>query len=104
MSDAIGPGICSRASTETVSRVFWRSPFPSEPRTSASFVPEELEASLSGTKLALVLGSEGKGLRQKTRDTVSVLARLHMPGPIASLNVSNAAAVALYAARKFLGG
>lgn len=64
--------------------------------------PEELESSLSGARIALVLGSEGKGLRQKTRETVSVLARLDAPGPIASLNVSNAAAVALYAARRFL--
>ncbi len=64
--------------------------------------PQELEATLSGAKIALVLGSEGKGLRQKTRETVSVLARLEMPGRIASLNVSNAAAVALYAARRFL--
>jgi len=64
--------------------------------------PEELESSFSGSRVALVLGSEGKGLRQKTRETVSVLARLGMPGPIASLNVSNAAAVALYAARRYL--
>ena len=63
----------------------------------------EVEASLSGERIALVLGAEGKGLRQKTRETVSALARLDMPGPIRSLNVSNAAAVALYAARKFLG-
>lgn len=65
--------------------------------------PEDLEQSLSGTKIALVLGAEGKGLRQRTRETVNVLARLDMPGPIRSLNVSNAAAVSLYAARKFLG-
>jgi len=64
--------------------------------------PVELEQCFSGTRIALVLGSEGKGLRQKTRETVSVLARLDMPGEIASLNVSNAAAVALYAARRFL--
>jgi 23S rRNA (guanosine2251-2'-O)-methyltransferase len=64
--------------------------------------PAELESSFSGSKVALVLGSEGKGLRQKTRETVSVLARLDMQGPIASLNVSNAAAVALYAARRYL--
>lgn len=65
--------------------------------------PEDLEKSLSGAKIALVLGAEGKGLRQRTRETVSVLARLDMPGAIRSLNVSNAAAVSLYAARRFLG-
>jgi 23S rRNA (guanosine2251-2'-O)-methyltransferase len=65
--------------------------------------PAELERTFSGERIALVLGAEGKGLRQKTRETVSALARLDMPGAIRSLNVSNAAAVALYAARKFLG-
>lgn len=64
--------------------------------------PLLLEEALSGGKIALVLGSEGKGLRQKTRETVMVLARLDMPGAIRSLNVSNAAAVALYAARRHL--
>lgn len=47
-------------------------------------------------KIALVLGSEGKGLRQKTKSAVSKLARLDMPGSIKSLNVSNAASIALY--------
>jgi 23S rRNA (guanosine2251-2'-O)-methyltransferase len=65
--------------------------------------PAELEQTLAGGRIALVLGAEGKGLRQKTRETVTALARLDMPGAIRSLNVSNAAAVALYAARKFLG-
>ncbi|PTE09125.1 TrmH family RNA methyltransferase [Mesorhizobium helmanticense] len=65
--------------------------------------PAELEKSFSGDRIALVLGAEGKGLRQKTRETVTTLARLDMPGAIRSLNVSNAAAVSLYAARKFLG-
>jgi 23S rRNA (guanosine2251-2'-O)-methyltransferase len=65
--------------------------------------PAELEKTFAGERVALVLGAEGKGLRQKTRDTVTALARLDMPGAIRSLNVSNAAAVALYAARRFLG-
>jgi 23S rRNA (guanosine2251-2'-O)-methyltransferase len=65
--------------------------------------PAELERSFDGEKIALVLGAEGKGLRQKTRETVTTLARLDMPGAIRSLNVSNAAAVALYAARRWLG-
>lgn len=64
--------------------------------------PAILEESFSGSRIALVLGAEGKGLRQKTRETVSTLARLDLPGPIRSLNVSNAAAVALYAASNFL--
>ncbi|MCI9865907.1 RNA methyltransferase [Rhizobium skierniewicense] len=64
--------------------------------------PAPLEGTFQGEKIALVLGAEGKGLRQKTRETVSLLARLDMPGEIKSLNVSNAAAIALYASRQFL--
>ena len=66
--------------------------------------PAPLEGTFSGDKIALVLGSEGKGLRQKTRETVNALARLDMPGAIKSLNVSNAAAIALYAARRHVEG
>ncbi|UNE54728.1 TrmH family RNA methyltransferase [Bartonella machadoae] len=61
-----------------------------------------LETTLTGNKIALVLGAEGKGLRKKTRETVYALTRLDMPGNIKSLNVSNAATIALYAAHKYL--
>jgi 23S rRNA (guanosine2251-2'-O)-methyltransferase len=58
---------------------------------------DEIEISLP---VVLVLGSEGKGLRQRTRDCCDVIGRLDMPGAIKSLNVSNAAAVCLYAVVK----
>jgi len=53
--------------------------------------------------LVLVLGAEGKGLRQLTRETCSAVARLDLPGEIKSLNVSNAAVLALYIGASRLG-
>lgn len=54
--------------------------------------------------LVLVLGSEGKGLRQRTRECCDAIGRLDMPGMIKSLNVSNAAAISLYAVTKAVSG
>ncbi len=63
--------------------------------------PLTLAEALSGAgtrPVGLVLGAEGPGLREKTRETCDAIARIPFAGAFGSLNVSNAAAVSLYAA------
>ncbi|PZU87871.1 MAG: 23S rRNA (guanosine(2251)-2'-O)-methyltransferase RlmB [Chelatococcus sp.] len=50
--------------------------------------------------LVMVMGAEGKGLRQRSRELCDHVARLEVPGAITSLNVSNATAIALYVASR----
>ena len=70
---------------------FWRIGLAGEADT-------DLKDALGSPRVALVLGAEGSGMRQNTREHCDAIARLPIGDAIESLNVSNAAAVALYAA------
>lgn len=65
--------------------------------------PNSVENTTFTDKTLLVLGSEGKGVREGVRKNCDTLARLDMPGEIKSLNVSNAAILSLYVARMKMG-
>ena len=63
--------------------------------SSEKTLQEARDQNASPRPLALVLGAEGKGIRELTAKTCTDLARLELRGPIKALNVSNATAVAL---------
>src|SRR4051794_29500105 len=81
----------ARALEEIAEAGFWRIGLAGE-------ATNELKAALGPPRVALVLGAEGPGLRSNTREHCDALAKLPISAAIESLNVSNAAAVALYAA------
>ena len=81
----------ARALEEIAEAGFWRIGLAGE-------APIELKDALGPHRVALVLGAEGPGMRQNTREHTDALARLPITNEVESLNVSNAAAVALYAA------
>ena len=81
----------ARALEEIAEAGFWRIGLTGDAET-------ELKDALGPGRVALVLGAEGPGLRQNTREHCDALARLPIGDAVESLNVSNAAAVALYAA------
>ena len=64
---------------------------------------ETLEGVLDSRPTVLVMGSEGEGIRRLVAEHCDVLAKIPMPGGFESLNVSNAAAVALYVATQKQG-
>ena len=82
----------ARALDELAEGGFWRIGLAGEAEL-------ELKDALGPKRIALVLGAEGPGMRSNVRDHCDSLARLPITGAVESLNVSNAAAVALYAAR-----
>jgi 23S rRNA (guanosine2251-2'-O)-methyltransferase len=81
----------ARALDEIAEAGFWRIGLDGEAK-------DDLKEALGPQRVALVLGAEGTGMRPNTREHCDALARLPISDTVESLNVSNAAAVALYAA------
>lgn len=67
--------------------------------TAEEALPDALSA-LPGRAICLVFGAEGPGLRERTRETCDKIVRIPFAAEFGSLNVSNAAAIALYAASR----
>ena len=65
---------------------------------------QTLEQALDGRPTVLVMGSEGDGVRRLVAEHCDVMAKIPMPGGFESLNVSNAAAIALYEATRARSG
>lgn len=80
----------ARALDEIAEAGYWRIGLAGE-------VEQTLGDALGGGRIALVLGAEGEGLRHNVAAHCDLLARLPMHPRMESLNVSNAAAIALYA-------
>lgn len=80
----------SRALDEIAEAGYWRIGLDGD-------AGDELETAMGTGKLALVMGAEGEGLRQNVSAHCDTLARLPMSSKMESLNVSNAAAISLYA-------
>ena len=81
----------ARALEEIAEAGFWRIGLAGEAKT-------DIKDAVGPKRVALVLGAEGPGMRSNTREHCDALARLPITDEVESLNVSNAAAVALYAA------
>ena len=81
----------ARALDEIAEAGFWRIGLAGEAKM-------DLKEALGPARVALVLGAEGPGMRPNTREHCDAIARLPITNAVESLNVSNAAAVALYAA------
>ena len=81
----------ARALEEIAEAGFWRIGLAGDAETS-------LKEALGPARIALVMGAEGAGMRFNTREHCDALAKLPISDAVESLNVSNAAAIALYAA------